>query len=62
MATTARNSRDMGNKADVEMDGAVDATLDSDSTETDLRGIPLDSGTIDKASYAANWLLRVFLV
>lgn len=58
----ARKVGDVGDKTDVEMDGAVDATLDSDSTETDLRGIPLDSGTIDKASYAANWLLRVFLV
>ena len=58
----ARKVGDVGDKTDVEMDGAVDATLDSDGAETDHGGIPLDSGTRDKVLYTADWLLRVFLV
>ena len=48
--------------ADVQMDGAVDATLEVDGADTDRERIPSDSSTRNKASYAAEWLLRVFLV
>ena len=48
--------------ADVQMDGAVDARLEVDGADTDRERIPSDSSTRNKASYAAEWLLRVFLV
>ena len=62
LVTAARKVRDIDNKTDVEMDGAVDAAVDSDCAETDCGGFPLDSGTRDKASYIADWLLRIFLM
>ena len=57
----ARKAGDVGETTDVE-DWAVEATLGSDGADTDSGGISSDSGTKDKASYAADWLLRVFLV
>ena len=53
-----------GETTDAEMDGAVEAMLDFNGADTDCGGIPSDSSTIDKALYAADWLLhvRVFLV
>lgn len=62
LATATRKAGDMGETTDAEMDGAVEAMLDFDGADTDCRGIPSDSSTIDKALYAADWLLRVFLV
>ena len=62
LVMVARKVGDVGDKTDVEMDGAVDATLGSDGAETDHGGIPSDSGTRDKVLYTADWLLRVFLV
>ena len=61
MATAARKAGDMGETTDEE-DEAVEATLDADGADTDAGGISSDSCTRDKASYAADWLLRVFLV
>ena len=58
LATAARKA---GETTDVE-DRAVEAALGSDGTDTDSGGISSDSCTKDKASYAADWLLRVFLV
>ena len=60
-ATAARKAGDVCETTDVE-DEAVEATLGSDGADTDSRGISSDSCTKDKASYAADWLLRVFLV
>ena len=59
--SAARKAGDMGETTDVE-DEAVEATLGSDGGDTDSGGISSDSCTKDKASYAADWLLRVFLV
>ena len=61
VATAARKAGDMGETTD-EGDEAVEATLDADGADTDTRGISSDSCTRDEASYAADWLLRVFLV
>ena len=59
--TAARKAGDVGETTDVE-DEAVEATLGSDGGDTDSGGISSVSCTKDKASYAADWLLRVFLV
>ena len=61
LATMARKAGDVVETTDVE-DKAVEATLGSDGGDTDSGGISLDSCTKDKASYAADRLLRVFLV
>lgn len=61
LATTARKAGDMGKTTDVE-DKPVEATLGSVGGDSDSGGIASDSCTKDKASYAADWLLRVFLV
>ena len=60
--TVVRKAGEVGETTDVQMDGAVEATLDADGADTDSGEIPSDSGTRDKASNAAGWLLRVFLV
>ena len=60
--TVVRKAGDVGKTIDVQMDGAVEATLDADGADTGSGGIPSDSGTRDKASNAAGWLYQVFLV
>ena len=62
LVTVAGRAGDVGKTTDVLMDGAVEATLDTDGADTDRGGIPSDSGTRDNTSKAAHWLLRVFLV
>lgn len=52
---------DVGETTDVE-DRAAEATQDSNGADTNSGGIFSDSCTRDKASYAADWLLGVFLV
>ena len=61
LATAARKAADVGKTTHVE-DGAVEATLDADGADTNSAGISSDSCAREKALYAADWLLQVFLV